>query len=151
MDSRHHATTSALFASGPNTSTSSSRPATTASSSSSSLSTIQHQFASDQSEPFTSDLSRQQSQTMEAPLPSPSLAQPPSYFGVAQAHQHNHNTRASAQRQMYIDSLQRQATAQDSASPFLRDFSLVAEAAKRAQMAVLMRDLEACGFEEQRR
>jgi hypothetical protein len=34
----------------------------------------------------------------------------------------------------------------DSASPFLRDFNLVAEAAKRAQMAVLMRDLEAVGI-----
>ncbi|KAE8145176.1 hypothetical protein BDV25DRAFT_165228 [Aspergillus avenaceus] len=28
-------------------------------------------------------------------------------------------------------------------APFLRDFSLVAEAAKRAQMSVVMRDLEA--------
>ena len=29
-------------------------------------------------------------------------------------------------------------------SPFLQDFTLVAEAAKRAQMACLMRDLEGC-------
>jgi hypothetical protein len=34
----------------------------------------------------------------------------------------------------------------DAASPFLRDFNLVAEAAKRAQMAILMRDLEAVGI-----
>jgi hypothetical protein len=34
----------------------------------------------------------------------------------------------------------------DATSPFLRDFNLVAEAAKRAQMAVLMRDLEAVGI-----
>ncbi|KAK4144242.1 uncharacterized protein C8A04DRAFT_28145 [Dichotomopilus funicola] len=30
--------------------------------------------------------------------------------------------------------------------PFLKDFTLVAEAAKRAQMAVLMRDFEGIGF-----
>ncbi|KAK6076086.1 hypothetical protein SCUP234_00303 [Seiridium cupressi] len=30
--------------------------------------------------------------------------------------------------------------------PFLRDFNLVAEAAKRAQMACLMRDMESCGL-----
>lgn len=34
----------------------------------------------------------------------------------------------------------------DAAMPFLRDFNLVAEAAKRAQMAILMRDLEAVGI-----
>ncbi|KAH8911792.1 hypothetical protein BR93DRAFT_973383 [Coniochaeta sp. PMI_546] len=33
-----------------------------------------------------------------------------------------------------------------STDPFLRDFTLVAEAAKRAQMAVLVRDLENIGF-----
>lgn len=35
---------------------------------------------------------------------------------------------------------------QDSADAFLRDFSLVAEAAKRAQVAVLVRDFEGCGL-----
>jgi hypothetical protein len=33
-----------------------------------------------------------------------------------------------------------------STEPFLKDFTLVAEAAKRAQMAVLMRDLESVGL-----
>ncbi|KAL0942448.1 uncharacterized protein CTRU02_200334 [Colletotrichum truncatum] len=33
-----------------------------------------------------------------------------------------------------------------STEAFLRDFTLVAEAAKRAQMAVMMRDFEACGL-----
>lgn len=33
-----------------------------------------------------------------------------------------------------------------STDPFLKDFTLVAEAAKRAQMAVLMRDLESVGL-----
>ncbi|KAH8881615.1 hypothetical protein GQ53DRAFT_667542 [Thozetella sp. PMI_491] len=33
-----------------------------------------------------------------------------------------------------------------STDAFLKDFTLVAEAAKRAQMAVLMRDMESCGL-----
>ncbi|WYZ41647.1 hypothetical protein EsH8_V_000542 [Colletotrichum jinshuiense] len=33
-----------------------------------------------------------------------------------------------------------------STESFLRDFTLVAEAAKRAQMAVMMRDFETCGL-----
>lgn len=35
---------------------------------------------------------------------------------------------------------------QGSADSFLRDFSLVAEAAKRAQVAVMVRDFESCGL-----
>ncbi|QSZ32832.1 hypothetical protein DSL72_002412 [Monilinia vaccinii-corymbosi] len=38
------------------------------------------------------------------------------------------------------------SSSQDETSPFLRDFNLVAEAAKRAQMACLMRDMEGCGL-----
>lgn len=38
------------------------------------------------------------------------------------------------------------ATAQGSADAFLRDFTLVAEAAKRAQVAVMVRDFESCGL-----
>lgn len=38
------------------------------------------------------------------------------------------------------------ATGQGSADTFLRDFSLVAEAAKRAQVAVMVRDFESCGL-----
>lgn len=33
-----------------------------------------------------------------------------------------------------------------STDPFLRDFTLVAEAAKRAQLAVMMRDFESVGL-----
>ncbi|ESZ91675.1 hypothetical protein SBOR_7932 [Sclerotinia borealis F-4128] len=36
------------------------------------------------------------------------------------------------------------STSQDETSPFLKDLTLVAEAAKRAQMACLMRDLDDC-------
>ena len=35
---------------------------------------------------------------------------------------------------------------QNSADPFLRDFTLLAEAAKRAQVAVMVRDFENCGL-----
>jgi hypothetical protein len=35
---------------------------------------------------------------------------------------------------------------QPSTDPYLKDFTLVAEAAKRAQMAVLMRDMEGFGL-----
>ncbi|KAF5874993.1 uncharacterized protein Bfra_003446 [Botrytis fragariae] len=38
------------------------------------------------------------------------------------------------------------SSSQDETSPFLKDFNLVAEAAKRAQMACLMRDMEGCGL-----
>ena len=38
------------------------------------------------------------------------------------------------------------ASAQGSADAFLRDFTLVAEAAKRAQVAVMVRDFESCGL-----
>lgn len=33
-----------------------------------------------------------------------------------------------------------------STDPFLKDFTLLAEAAKRAQVAVMVRDFEACGL-----
>ena len=41
---------------------------------------------------------------------------------------------------------QQQQSGATTTAPFLQNFSLVAEAAKRAQMAVLMRDMEACGL-----
>ncbi|KAH7003450.1 hypothetical protein EDB82DRAFT_519502 [Fusarium venenatum] len=33
-----------------------------------------------------------------------------------------------------------------STAPFLQDFTLIAEAAKRAQMAIMIRDFEDCGL-----
>ncbi|KAG8352062.1 hypothetical protein FVEN_g9795 [Fusarium venenatum] len=35
-----------------------------------------------------------------------------------------------------------------STAPFLQDFTLIAEAAKRAQMAIMIRDFEDCGLEK---
>ncbi|CZT06325.1 hypothetical protein WAI453_006261 [Rhynchosporium graminicola] len=92
---------------------------------------------------------------MEAPLSSPRLPQQNqnhnSYFnssskpctqsGPTSAPQ----TQSQAQNQQQIPQpppAQQQARSADATSPFLRDFNLVAEAAKRAQMACLMRDLE---------
>ncbi|APA16085.1 predicted protein [Sclerotinia sclerotiorum 1980 UF-70] len=40
----------------------------------------------------------------------------------------------------------KRSSSQDETNPFLKDFNLVAEAAKRAQMACLMRDMEGCGL-----
>ncbi|TDZ25973.1 hypothetical protein Cob_v000314 [Colletotrichum orbiculare MAFF 240422] len=65
---------------------------------------------------------------------------------------------SSAQASMSSSSTQQSPTSQLAPPPhppsgqvpsteaFLRDFTLVAEAAKRAQMAVMMRDFEACGL-----
>jgi len=78
---------------------------------------------------------------MEAPLSSPSLngssKTNPSYFAASSASTQKATTSAPQ--------MQQPPPAQkpnDTTSPFLRDFNLVAEAAKRAQMAVLMRDFE---------
>ncbi len=86
---------------------------------------------------------------MEAPLSSPSLTQPPQYFHghkapPTSAPQQQQNPTQSSNQQ-YQPQQQPQSQS-DTTSPFLRDFSLVAEAAKRAQMAVLMRDMEAVGL-----
>ncbi|RBR17310.1 uncharacterized protein FIESC28_06546 [Fusarium coffeatum] len=38
-----------------------------------------------------------------------------------------------------------------STAPFLQDFTLIAEAAKRAQMAIMIRDFEDCGLRKEGR
>ena len=91
---------------------------------------------------------------MEAPLSSPSLNGPsknqPSYFSssTSSSAQSSGPTSApqSTQQQPPLQPPPQRQLPTDSASPFLRDFNLVAEAAKRAQMACLMRDLEAVGI-----
>jgi len=84
---------------------------------------------------------------MEAPLSSPSMNQPGQYF----QHHNQASNSVPLQQQQAQQSAQAQTTTQaagdaNATSPFLRDFNLVAEAAKRAQMAVLMRDMEAVGL-----
>jgi hypothetical protein len=91
--------------------------------------------------------------TMDAPLSSPSLSQPSQYFqgapstSASQSSSYTSQPAASA-NQAQAPSQQQTQTQRGvgDASPFLRDFNLVAEAAKRAQMAVLMRDMEAVGL-----
>jgi len=92
--------------------------------------------------------------TMDAPLSSPSSKGPSksqhSYFSSSSSAQSSGPTSAPHQTQQQPQALpQQQPQGQiptDTTSPFLRDFNLVAEAAKRAQMACLMRDLEAVGI-----
>jgi len=93
---------------------------------------------------------------MEAPLSSPSLK--PSSQALSQASYFHHNSIQAAgptsAPQTQIQPPQQQPQQQqhrpisdaNATSPFLRDFNLVAEAAKRAQIAVLMRDFEAVGI-----
>jgi hypothetical protein len=73
---------------------------------------------------------------MNAPISSPTSSSQQSSFA---------STRQSSSSQI----VQQPAPVQiktPSTDPFLRDFTLVAEAAKRAQMAVLVRDFENIGF-----
>lgn len=82
---------------------------------------------------------------MDAPLSSPGM---PSQAQHQHQHQSSYFSSASgptsAAQQNQQQSYQSPPVQQrrDETSPFLRDFNLVAEAAKRAQMACLMRDLE---------
>ncbi|KAF7522669.1 hypothetical protein G7054_g12058 [Neopestalotiopsis clavispora] len=58
-------------------------------------------------------------------------------------------SQSSPSQQMFVPPQQppqRQQQQAGGTDAFLRDFNLVAEAAKRAQMAVLMRDFESCGL-----
>ena len=98
------------------------------------------------------------SQYHQAPVPSPSSSQPNQSFAASFASSHpaqlshqgqrvtstppatsrgdSERTTTNSQQQGYQGSNPSATTA------FLQDFNLVAEAAKRAQMAVLMRDME---------
>ncbi|MCJ1483174.1 hypothetical protein MMC06_003341 [Schaereria dolodes] len=101
------------------------------------------------------------------PLPSPSTNQSNQYFAPSQPHQrwasgpqtqpasyappHASSSTAQAQHAQHAqqeapgdrghDGRRGGANDPTASTPFLRDFTLVAEAAKRAQMAVLMRDM----------
>ncbi|RDW82083.1 hypothetical protein BP6252_03195 [Coleophoma cylindrospora] len=73
-----------------------------------------------------------------------------SYFAptsAAATHHQQHQMQSNYGMQPAPSQQQAQAMGgQQATSPFLRDFNLVAEAAKRAQMACLMRDMEAVGL-----
>jgi len=70
---------------------------------------------------------------MNAPITSPTTQQPSSL-----------STRQSSSTNIAPPAPVRVKSA--STDPFLKDFTLVAEAAKRAQMAVLMREMESVGL-----
>ncbi|KAF4448745.1 thiol methyltransferase [Fusarium austroafricanum] len=56
---------------------------------------------------------------------------------------------SSAQQSPSVQMAPQPAPAQSngpSTGPFLQDFTLIAEAAKRAQMAIMIRDFEECGL-----
>ncbi|KAK3989271.1 hypothetical protein QBC44DRAFT_241843 [Cladorrhinum sp. PSN332] len=74
---------------------------------------------------YTSSTTRQTTSSMPSQHQSPSMA-----MKAVPAQQPSHARSNSAV----------------STEPFLKDFTLVAEAAKRAQMAVLMRDFEGIGL-----
>ncbi|TVY48507.1 hypothetical protein LOCC1_G001220 [Lachnellula occidentalis] len=105
-----------------------------------------HPRPSNQTQPtyFTLSSSKSTNTTSSSAQPS-SYSQPPQsqYQSAPAPAQHQQAQTQAAQHQQ-----QPVAGSSDSGgtTPFLRDFNLVAEAAKRAQMAVLMRDMEAVGL-----
>jgi len=101
----------------------------------------------------TQDSPLQQRSTSYAPLPSPTVSDRTPFFGTMhpQMSQQQQTAAQLQQRVVQIQQYQYQpertgagATAQETAS-YIKDYALVAEAAKRAQMAVLARDME--GFQ----
>ena len=98
-------------------------------------------------------LQTQQAGFTSAPLPSPSSGQPTGYFG-SMTQQHPPTSHPSQQQQRISQNQtaagtylgQRGGGGAPETAPFLKDFNLVAEAAKRAQMACLTRDLGDIGL-----
>jgi len=125
-------------------------PAGSAFQSSSSLASVNSMNLNSQQQ---AGLQVQQPGFASAPLPSPSAQQPAGYFGAfSQAAPTSHpsqQARIPQSNQMQAGfSGQRGGSTGGSSetAPFLQDFSLVAEAAKRAQMACLARDLGDVGL-----
>ncbi|KAL1873780.1 hypothetical protein Plec18167_006298 [Paecilomyces lecythidis] len=101
--------------------------------------------ASVMSQPFSGLGARKQTVT----VPSPSGNETSIFWAQSQPQASNsqnlHGMQPSASQHHAPSSVPAQTSELAGASataPFLRDFTLVAEAAKRAQMAVVMRDLE---------
>jgi hypothetical protein len=101
-----------------------------------------------------------QQASASAPLPSPSSTQPATYFGASRAQSISSPTSHPAQQQRippatmgpvggggaYLGQRGGAVGGAPETAPFLKDFNLVAEAAKRAQMACLTRDFGDIGF-----
>lgn len=78
---------------------------------------------------------------MDAPLSSPTQRTQTAASHWPQAATKGYAASAPAPRQQ-----SKQAAAPPSTDAFLKDFTLVAEAAKRAQVAVMVRDFESIGL-----
>lgn len=78
---------------------------------------------------------------MNAPISSPSTA-----AGSSAAVSAPKSTATPVSLGMAFAPQPQAQTQQASTDLFLKDFTLVAEAAKRAQVAVMVRDFEACGL-----
>lgn len=81
---------------------------------------------------------------MDAPISSPTQSSAASTATISQISLPSQQQPPPQPQQLAADP--KMATGQGSADTFLRDFSLVAEAAKRAQVAVMVRDFENCGL-----
>lgn len=79
---------------------------------------------------------------MNAPISSPMAAR----HGGASSSAASSTASQSSPSQAFVPPQPPQQARQSGTETFLRDFNLVAEAAKRAQMACLMRDMEGCGL-----
>lgn len=103
-------------------------------------------------------LQTQQQGGVTAPLPSPTATQPPNYFGSFAQHPSTSTSSEQQQQQQqqrippqqpssgqYVGQRGGSGGAPETA-PFLKDFNLVAEAAKRAQIACLTRDFGDVGL-----
>ncbi|KAK4634056.1 hypothetical protein CLAFUW4_01772 [Fulvia fulva] len=106
-------------------------------------------FQSTSSLASISSLSAKNMSEQSAPLPSPSVHQPAGYFGslAAPTSHPSQQQRIPQQQQMlspYVG--QRNGGGAPETAPLLQDFSLIAEAAKRAQIATLSRDLGDIGL-----
>lgn len=82
-----------------------------------------------------------------APMPSPSVVQRQSYFGSASAQGPTSHPEQQPSQQHRTSVCQQHMGQRGNGglpetAPFLQDFNLVAEAAKRAQTACLMRDFD---------
>jgi len=83
-----------------------------------------------------------------APMPSPSVAQRQHYFGSVSAQGPTSHPEQQASQQHRTSVCQQHMGQRGNGhgapetAPFLQDFNLVAEAAKRAQTACLMRDFD---------
>jgi hypothetical protein len=78
---------------------------------------------------------------MDAPISSP-IQRPPVVTASTMSSIASSTTRQSPSKQMAVPT----PRPTDSTDSFLRDFTLVAEAAKRAQVAIMCRDFEGCGL-----